>query len=233
LTAPLSSSATRRFTSITQAASSSSSTSAPRLSSKDAASAARSSLGCASASLRMSAGFRHTVRLCEVQSWRDTIAGRRKTGSHAGDLPPLEAFTSTKSEEKAGGTQTREHRSPNSNVVRQGATRPLAYWRQARGAIRNSLVVLHFARRHRAALCAARVLARAGVGVAVSDRRGVRRPPLPSPLLRPMVQLEGVAHAPTCISGRPDGSRLPLSLSLLRRMTPPRPSRRSGRRRFR
>jgi hypothetical protein len=47
VTSPLSSSATRRFTSVTQAASASSSTSVPRLSSNEPASAARASVGSA------------------------------------------------------------------------------------------------------------------------------------------------------------------------------------------
>src|SRR5687768_5345477 len=58
LTAPLSSSATRRFTSVAQAASASSSTSVSRLSSNDPASAARASVGCARASFRISAASR-------------------------------------------------------------------------------------------------------------------------------------------------------------------------------
>ena len=63
LTLPLSSSATRRFTSVAQAASASSSTSVSRLSSKEPASAARASVGSASASFRISAGSFHAAIL--------------------------------------------------------------------------------------------------------------------------------------------------------------------------
>src|SRR5262245_1605293 len=63
-TAPLSRSATRRFTSVAHAASASSSTSVSRLSSSDPARAARASVGSASASFRISAASRVTVRCC-------------------------------------------------------------------------------------------------------------------------------------------------------------------------
>ena len=58
LTAPLSSSVTRRVTSVAQAASASSSTSASRLSSNEPAIAARASVGSARASFRISAASR-------------------------------------------------------------------------------------------------------------------------------------------------------------------------------
>jgi hypothetical protein len=73
-----------------------------------------------------------------------------------------------KSEEKAGGTQTREHRSPSSMQFARRKTH-IGVLRRACGAIRNSLIVLHFARRHRAAPCAARFIARAGATVTVGN----------------------------------------------------------------
>lgn len=63
LTAPLSSSAMRRFTSAAQAASASSSTSVSRLSRRDPASAARASAGNAKASFKISAASRFIGRL--------------------------------------------------------------------------------------------------------------------------------------------------------------------------
>jgi hypothetical protein len=71
--------------------------------------------------------------------------------------------------------------------------------RRDAGAIPKALSPLNFGRCHRAALYAARVLVGAGVSVTASDERG-ERPPFGCPLLRPMVQLEGVAHAPIPLS---------------------------------
>jgi hypothetical protein len=73
-----------------------------------------------------------------------------------------------KSEERAGGTQTRENRSPKIVCTSHGAASMLACC-EGRGAIRNSLSMLHFARSHGAALCAARVGVRTAVDVAIGD----------------------------------------------------------------
>lgn len=126
LTAPLSSSARRWFTSVAQAASASSATSVSRLSSKDAASAARSSLGSPSASLRMSAAFRFAVRLYEVQSWRRPHRKPSAKRAHVPRLSSSGCITIDESEEKAGGTQRREHRSPSPHLVRAVRTCILA-----------------------------------------------------------------------------------------------------------
>src|SRR5213078_991056 len=70
LTAPLSSSPTRRFTSVAHAASASSSTSVSRLSSSDPARAARASVGSASASFRISAASRFMVLFYQPECLR-------------------------------------------------------------------------------------------------------------------------------------------------------------------
>ncbi len=57
--------------------------------------------------------------------------------------------------------------------------------RRERGAIANSFSVLHFARRHRAALYAARVIAPVGVSVTIADQRGVSDPHLAAPFFAP------------------------------------------------
>ena len=62
----------RRFTSVAHAASASSSTSVSRLSSNDPASAARASVGSASASFRISAGSRFMVLILPAQALSDT-----------------------------------------------------------------------------------------------------------------------------------------------------------------
>jgi len=67
-TAPLSSSATRRLTSVAHAASASSSTSVSRLSSSNPARAARTSFGSASASFRISAASRFIVLILPVRA---------------------------------------------------------------------------------------------------------------------------------------------------------------------
>ena len=51
--------------------------------------------------------------------------------------------------------------------------------------------MLRFARRHRAASCAARVLVRAAVDVTVGDKRGVSDPHLAAPFFAPGPTLWG------------------------------------------
>ena len=63
--------------------------------------------------------------------------------------------------------------------------------RREREAIPNSFPVLHFARRHRAALYAARVVAGAGISVTVGDERGVSDPHLAAPFFAPGPVLRG------------------------------------------
>jgi len=80
LTAPLSSSAMRRFTSIAHAASASSSTWVSRLSSSDQARAARASVGRASASFRISAASRFIVVILPGRAVPTRhVDGRRRT----------------------------------------------------------------------------------------------------------------------------------------------------------
>jgi hypothetical protein len=70
------------------------------------------------------------------------------------------------------------------------------------------------------------------LSMSASCRRptGRERPPLPSPLLRPMVQLEGVAHAPDAYHVRPEGPRLSSTPVACFHMIRPRVPRRSRRR---
>lgn len=90
LTAPLSSSARRRFTSVAQAASTSSSTSVSRLSSNDSAIAARASPGSANFSFRICAASRFITR---VRDEMNPNAARREELkaklAAVDDAPPL------------------------------------------------------------------------------------------------------------------------------------------------
>ena len=63
--------------------------------------------------------------------------------------------------------------------------------RRNAGAIPKSLSPLHFGRRHRAALNAARVLVGAGVSVTASDERGVSDPHLAAPFFAPWSSWRG------------------------------------------
>jgi hypothetical protein len=118
-------------------------------------------------------------------------------------LPPLDTVTIHESEEKAGGTQTREHCSPKIVCTSLGATSMLAYYEGARRDPELAVDVALRAVSLGGALCRP---CRRPYRCRCRYRRhaGRERPPLPSPLLRPMVQLEGVAHAQYGCLVRPD-----------------------------
>jgi hypothetical protein len=200
LTARQSSSARRRWISVDQAASASSCISGSRLWSKDAANAARSSLGSASASLRMSASLRFTVRFYEVQSWARHHRKPSQNALRTRGISFLWRPSHPRKRRKSGGNanagapfpQDRTQfpgRDTHAGVLAAGA------WRDP-----NSLIVLHFARCHRAALCAARVLVRAAVDVAVSDRRGVSDPLCHPPFFAPWSSWRGSLTPNTDVS---------------------------------
>ena len=69
---------------------------------------------------------------------------------------------------------------------------------KARRGIHKWLSMLHFARCHRAALYAARVLVRANVSVTVADKRGVSDPHLAAPFFAPRPARRGRSR-PTCM----------------------------------
>src|SRR5690606_25976748 len=143
--------------------------------------------------------------------------GRREpleTGCRGRLRPPsrplLDAFQIRKSEEKEGGTQTREHRSPDSNQVR---TARHACWRSAESPWRVLELAVDVELRAMppgGALCRPRSC-RCPCQRHCRRQAGRERPPFPSPLLRPRVQLEG-SLTPRCpCHVRPDEQRVSLA----------------------